>query len=128
VGKFIRYRAGDVREWLRSCTVQTAPTAAAEAMNNDFKNTTPAAGQAAAKQGSPWAEGTERERAVERERLTALLAEAQRYDPQHAALATRAISVFDLEEIHDAGCLDLLSRLCDWAEKLPASCRGCGHA
>jgi hypothetical protein len=58
--------------------------------------------------------------------LRALLDEAWRVDPCRGALATRAISVLDLEEIFAAGRFDLLAFLKDWTDKLPASCRKCG--
>jgi hypothetical protein len=77
-------------------------------------------------QRSPWTGGPDRERAVEAERLRALLDEAWRIDPRRGALATRAISVLDLEEIFAAGRFDLLVILSDWTDKLPASCRACG--
>src|SRR5260370_14604679 len=77
-------------------------------------------------QASPWTGGSDHEHAVNRERLKSLHAEAWRHDPQHGTLATRAISVLDLEDIFAAGRFDLLSLLAQWEDALPAACRQCG--
>ncbi len=77
-------------------------------------------------QASPWTGGSDHEHAVNCERLKSLHAEAWRHDPQHGTLATRAISVLDLEDIFAAGRFDLISLLRDWENLLPASCRQCG--
>jgi hypothetical protein len=84
----------------------------------------PSPKQDAAKFASPWS-GADRERAVETERLRALLDEAWAYDPQCGTLATRVIPAFEAGAIYAAGRFDLLRPLINWADKLPARCREC---